>query len=372
MKIEETLQLAAETAGVGTWNLFVLENELRSSPRCKEIFGFSADAEFRYEDFLSVIHPDDRSLVEGTVAHALDPSGTGLYELDYRIVHTDGTIRWLGGKGRAFFEERDGKQVATRFIGTVLDRTERRKIQEALIEAEKLAVTGRLAASIAHEIRNPLDAVVNLLYLLRTEPSDARRSEYIREAEGELARVSEIATNTLRFYRDPAGTTSFDLGDLAETVVNLFRGRIVASRVTLEASLPRGILVSAPRSELRQVIANLVSNALEAMPEGGRLILRIRQFVNHHTGKLCVRLTVADTGIGMNSEVLSRVFEAFYTTKGATGTGLGLWLSLEIIKKCGSSMKVKSTFGRGTVFHISLEGVEPTSDSMRTTEATMY
>ena len=360
MKIEETLQLAAETAGVGTWNLFVLDNELRSSPRCKEIFGFSPEARFQYDDFLSVIHPDDRPLVESTVAHALDPSGTGLYELDYRIVHPDGTVRWLGGKGRAFFEERDGKQVATRFIGTVLDRTERRKIQEALIEAEKLAVTGRLAASIAHEIRNPLDAVVNLLYLLRTESSPSKRPEYIQQAEGELARVSEIATNTLRFYRDPSGTTKFDLGELADTVVNLFRARIVTSRVTVEASLPQGILVSAPRGELRQVIANLVSNALEAMPDGGRLILRIRQFVNHHTGKLCVRLTVADTGIGMNPEVLSRVFEAFYTTKGATGNGLGLWLSLEIIKKCGSSLKVRSAVGRGTVFHISLEGVELT------------
>ena len=117
--------------------------------------------------------------------------------------------------------------------------------------------------------------------------------------------------------------------------------------------------VSAPQSELRQVIANLVGNALDAMPDGGRLILRTRQFVNHHTGKLCVRLTVADTGIGMNSEVVSRIFEAFYTTKGGAGNGLGLWLSLEIMKKCGSSMRVRSAVGRGTVFHLSLEGVEP-------------
>jgi signal transduction histidine kinase len=94
------------------------------------------------------------------------------------------------------------------------------------------------------------------------------------------------------------------------------------------------------------------------MPSGGRLILRIRRFVNHRTGKLCVRLTVADTGVGMDSEVLSRIFEAFYTTKGATGNGLGLWLSLEIMKKCGSSMQVKSAAGRGTVFHLSLEGIQ--------------
>lgn len=356
MNIEETLQLAAETADVGTWHLSVQENELRSSPRCKEIFGFSSEAQFRYEDFLAAVHSEDRPLVEAMVAHALDPKGTGLYELDYRVIHPDGSVRWLGGKGRAFFEERNGEQIATRFIGTVLDRTERRKIQDALIEAEKLAVTGRLAASIAHEIRNPVDAVINLLYLLRSEFSESKRSEYIQQAEGELHRVSEIATNTLRFYQDPVGTISFDLGELAETVVYLFRGRITTSKVIVETGLPRGVLVSAPQGELRQVIANLVANALDAMPNGGRLILRTRQFVNHRTGKLCVRLTVADTGVGMNSEVLSRVFEAFYTTKGADGTGLGLWLSMEIMKKCGSSMRVRSAEGRGTVFHLSLEG----------------
>jgi PAS domain S-box-containing protein len=358
LKIDETLQLAAETAGVGTWHLALPDNELHSSPKCREIFGLSSDSAFSYQDFISFVHPDDRSLVEATVAHALDPKGTGLYELDYRIIHSDGSVHWVGGKGKAFFEEHNGELVATRFIGTVLDRTERRKIQEALIEAEKLAVTGRLAASIAHEIRNPVDAVMNLLYLLRSESSDARRSEYIQQAESELSRVSEIATNTLRFYQDPAGTTSFDLAELAETVINLFRGRIATSRVVVETNLPHGVLVSAPQGELRQVIANLVGNALDAMPSGGRLIFRIRKFWNSHTGKSCIRLTIADTGIGMRPEVLSRVFEAFYTTKGAAGTGLGLWLSLEIMKKCGSSMQVRSTLGRGTVFHLSLEGVE--------------
>jgi signal transduction histidine kinase len=358
LKIEETLQLAAETAGVGTWHLFLAENELRSSPHCKEIFGVLPDAPFSYEDFLATVHPDDRSLVELSVTRALDPNGTGLYELDYRIVRSDGTIRWLGGKGRTFFEERDGQKVAIRFIGTVLDRTERRRIQEALIESEKLAVTGRLAASIAHEIRNPVGAVMNLLYLLRTEPSETRRSEYIQLAEGELSRVSEIATNTLRFNREPAGNTAFDLSELIETVITLFHARIAQKKVAVEADLPRNIFVSGPQGELRQVVANLVGNALDAMPRGGRLILRIRKFLNHRTGKPCVRLTVADTGVGMSAEVRSRLFEAFYTTKGAAGNGLGLWLSLEIMKKCGSSMHLRSAVGRGTVFHLSLVGAE--------------
>jgi PAS domain S-box-containing protein len=358
-KMEETLQLAAETAGVGTWNLVLSGNELRSSPKCKEIFGFPADAPFRYEDFLETVHPDDAALVKASVASALDPTGTGHYEVDYRIIHRDGSVRWLGAKGRAFFEGEDGAQVAVRFIGTVIDRTERRKIQDALIESEKLAVTGRLAASIAHEIRNPIDSVVNLLYLLRSEASETKRAEYIEQAEGELSRVSEIANNTLRFYRDPAGITVFDLSALAVMTLNLFRGRITASQVIVENNLPSGIVVSAAQGELRQVIANLVANALDAMPHGGRLILRTRQFVNHRNGRPCVRLTVADTGAGMTPEVRKRVFEAFYTTKGAAGNGLGLWLSLEIMKKCGSSMRVRSAVGRGTVFHISLDGVDP-------------
>jgi PAS domain S-box-containing protein len=199
---EETLKLAAEMACVGTWHLAVLKNELYSSPKCKEVFGISPEAQFRYEDFLSVLHPDDRATVEAEIAHVLDPQGTGLFELDYRIIHPDGSVRWVGSKGKAFFEERDGDQVATRFICTVVDRTERRNIQEALIDAEKLAVTGRLAASIAHEIKNPIVAVLNLLYLVDAEPSETKRSEYIRQAEGELFRVSEIASNTLRFHRD--------------------------------------------------------------------------------------------------------------------------------------------------------------------------
>jgi signal transduction histidine kinase len=297
-------------------------------------------------------------MVEATIERALDPDGTGHYEIDYRIIHPDGSVRWVGGKGRAFFEEHDGKRLATRFIGTALDRTERRKIQEALIESEKLAVTGRLAASIAHEIRNPLETVTNLLYLLRSEPAEARRNAYISQAENEISRVSEIANNTLRFYDDPSGTTSFDLNELVQSVVILFQGRISALQIKVESDLPPGIKVLAPQGELRQVIVNLIGNALDAMPKGGRLILRTHEFINYRTGKLCVRLTVADTGFGMSSEVLGRVFEAFYTTKGSSGNGIGLWLSLEIIKKCGSSMRVRSAVGKGTVFHVSLVGVE--------------
>lgn len=358
MNTKETLELAAETAGVGTWLLSIPGRELQSSPKCKEIFGLTAANPFSYEDFVALLHPEDRGAVEAAVEDAIDPNGTGEYEIDYRIILPSGAVRWVGGKGKAFFEERDGKRVVVRFIGAVLDRTERRQTQDALIEVERLATTGRLAASIAHEIKNPLAAVMNLLYLIRFEPSETKRSEYIEQAEAELERVSDIASNTLRFYQDRAGPTSVDIGELTQSALSLLRGKILASKVKEEANIPGGILVTAVQGELRQVIVNLLGNALDAMPGGGRLILRARQFRNHRTGKLCVRLTIADTGTGMSRQVQSRIFEPFYTTKGSEGTGIGLWLSFEIMKKCGSSMRVRSAVGRGTVFQLSLIGVE--------------
>jgi PAS domain S-box-containing protein len=225
-KTKETLELAAETAAaLGTWLLSIPERELESSPKCKEVFCLAPEEQFRYEDFLALLHPDDRSTVEAAVDHAIDPSGSGIYEIDYRIIRHDGAVRWVGGKGRAFFEERNGEQVVTRFIGTVLDRTERKKIQDALIQAERLATTGRLVASIAHEIRNPPAAVLNLLYLIRMEVSEAERSGLIQQAENEPERISDLATNTLRSYQDRSGPASFDVGELLHSALLLLRGK---------------------------------------------------------------------------------------------------------------------------------------------------
>ena len=246
---KETLQMAAEIAGVGTWDLAVLEDELHSSPRCKEIFGFAPDAPFQYNDFLACIHPSDREVVHAVVQRALNPISRGEYEYEFRVIHPQGEIRWVYAKGKAFFEDRDGRVVATRFIGTVLDRTDRKRSQEALIEAERLAVTGRLAASIAHEIKNPLETVTNLLYLLEAEESGQTRARYLGQAREELARMSEIAASTLRFYQDPVGVTEFDLGELARSVLVLFHGRLAVQQVEVETDLPKGIFVAAPQGE---------------------------------------------------------------------------------------------------------------------------
>ena len=242
---------------------------------------------------------------------------------------------------------------AVRFIEPLLDKVEFRRAQEAVLQSEKLAIAGRLAASIAHEIQNPLESLTNLLYLLRNEKSLEQRAAYHAMAETEIGHLSEIAVNTLKFYRDPVGIVAVDIRSLIDSTLLVFHRRISGLQVHVQKEVGPRVAVLAPQGELRQVLVNLISNALDAMPKGGRMVLRARDLTGR-TGERCVRLSVADTGVGMAPEVVARVFDAFYTTKGVSGTGIGLWLSQEIIKKCGSRIHVKSSQGRGTVFSMYL------------------
>jgi signal transduction histidine kinase len=224
------------------------------------------------------------------------------------------------------------------------------RAQEALLRSEKLAVTGRLAASIAHEINNPLEAVTNLLFLIRGEASSEAQQKYLAQAEQELARVAEITKQTLRFYREPSQPTATRVATVLDSVLMLFGPRLVSAGIELECSerAPSATVLSSP-GELRQVIANIVGNAIDAMRSGGRLRIRIAEAGQR------VRLTVADSGMGIPRDVLPTIFEPFVTTKGETGTGLGLWVTAQIINRNGWKIRVRSCNrpGRsGTTFYI--------------------
>jgi len=228
--------------------------------------------------------------------------------------------------------------------------------QEALLRSEKLAVTGRLAASIAHEINNPLESVTNLLYLMRSNSSADQQQRYLAQAEQELARVAEITKQTLRFYREPSEPTATDIAAVLDSVLKLYGPRLVAAGVTVqrEQRCKAAMILSSP-GELRQIIANLIGNAIDAMRSGGHLRLRISE--QGHAQPCCkrIRLTIADTGMGIASDVLPNIFEPFVTTKGETGTGLGLWVTAEILKRNGWKISVhssKNPLHRGTTFSI--------------------
>jgi signal transduction histidine kinase len=226
------------------------------------------------------------------------------------------------------------------------------RAQEALRRSEKLAVTGRLAASIAHEINNPLEAVTNLLYLIRLTPASEQTSKYLAEAEQELARVAEIAKQTLRFYREPNHPVETDIGAVLHSVLVLYNSRLAAAEIAVAVeSEDSGATVLASPGELRQVIANLIGNAIDAMRHGGRLRIRIS------TTRRSLRLTIGDTGSGIPPALLPAIFEPFVTTKGETGTGLGLWVTGEIIRRNGWTIRVRSRSGAlqsGTTFSITM------------------
>lgn len=230
------------------------------------------------------------------------------------------------------------------------------RAQEALRRSEKLAVTGRLAASIAHEINNPLESVTNLLFLARSENLTQAAQDYLQQAEHELARVTEIAKHTLRFYKEPNQPTQVDLINILDSVLTLYHSRLIAAKVDVEKEVTLSSLpVLASPGELRQVIANLVGNALDAMRSGGKLRLRISIERHSKDGIPKVRVSIADTGHGIPSHILPTIFEPFVTTKGETGTGLGLWVTDEIVKKNGWSMRVHSNTQQkraGTVFSL--------------------
>ena len=236
--------------------------------------------------------------------------------------------------------------------------THLKKAEAALVQSEKLAAVGRLASSISHEINNPLEAITNLLYLVALNeelPPDLK--VYVHMAQSELARVSQIATQTLRFHRQAVRPTEVSPAELIDAVLNLYQGRLANSGIRIEAKYATKTRVLCFENDIRQVLNNLIANAIDAMRGGGRLVVRAHEACDHATGRKGVRLAVADTGHGMSKAVLKRLFEPFYTTKDLNGTGLGLWISEGIVQRHQGRLTVRSTQDarlHGTVFSLFL------------------
>jgi signal transduction histidine kinase len=241
---------------------------------------------------------------------------------------------------------------------TQLTRNKQR-MEEVLRKNEKLAVAGRLAASISHEINNPLESISNLLYLIRTSDTIEEQHEYADMATEELRRVTQITTQTLSFYRENTAPVLSDVTPILESSVQLLRGKISSLGVDLiEEYYPPMPAIVCSAGELRQVLVNLISNALDATPRGGRIVVRAAlSKAWTRANKSVIRIAVSDTGCGMPPHVLARVFEPFFTTKEKTGNGLGLWVAADLIEKHGGWMKVKSSTSgsrHGTTFQLVL------------------
>jgi PAS domain S-box-containing protein len=235
-----------------------------------------------------------------------------------------------------------------------LRELERRRLQQVLFETEKLAATGRLAASIAHEINNPLEAVQNSLYLLGRGIGEADKG-YLDIAQRETARMSRILRQMLGFYKPKSDMAAVDANALIDEAEMLVAKRLREGKVAivreLDRSLPR---IQASSDQLKQVLLNLFLNSVEAMPKGGTLTVTTRYGGEGDVPSDSIRIEVRDTGVGMDADTQSRIFEPFFSTKTERGTGLGLWVSHGIVQAHGGTMRVRSRPGQGTTFVISL------------------
>ena len=283
-----------------------------------------------------VLHPDDLPACEAAWAHARHHSEG--FSLEARMRHHEtGEYRWYLVRVVPLSVEGD----APAWLCTAIDVQDQRVREEALRTAEKLAVTGRMAATIAHEINNPLESLTNLVFLLkedRTLSGGARR--YVNMADYELQRVSAIAKQTLAFYRDSSTPTAIDLRDLLDDVMRLFGPRFRTKSMAIEMAIDQGSSVFATRGDLRQVLINLISNAIDAVPTSGT----IRVIAHALPGSQPVQtiLIVEDSGSGILPQNAAQLFTPFFSTKGEHGTGLGLWVSKGIVEKHHGSIAIQS------------------------------
>jgi PAS domain S-box-containing protein len=226
--------------------------------------------------------------------------------------------------------------------------TETNKIERALRTTEKLAATGRMAATVAHEINNPLEAVTNLVYLAKRELSQNDRvAGYLDLASRELDRVAHITRQTLGFYRDTSSPALFNVPEMLDDLLLLYEKRFESRRIKIVKQYDNRVEITALAGEIRQAFSNIITNAMDAMPEGGTLALRVAKSHDWSSSHVHgVRITILDTGSGIEPRHRKNIFQPFFTTKTDVGTGLGLWITRGILEKHRGSIRMKSRTGQ--------------------------
>ena len=323
------------------------------SQSCARFLGVEASACYG-KGWFDFIHPEDLGRYSKVWDGAVAQQHTFIVEC--RLRRHDGEFIW--------FLHRAVPRISVagetmEWIGSSTDIAQQKRNEEAIRQTEKLAAVGRLASSISHEINNPLASVTNLLYLLGTQPSLTKTSlEYVRTAQEELARVTEITTQTLRFHKQSTSPAPTRMAELLDSILSFYRPKLASSGIVLRREYERTEQLTCLAGDIRQALSNLIGNAIEATTNGGRLRVRLRSSVTwkyrKHRG---IRITIADTGHGIPPEALHRIFEPFYTTKGITGTGLGLWITKDLIAKHEGRISLRSSTDpnrHGTVISILL------------------
>ena len=247
------------------------------------------------------------------------------------------------------------------------DVTKQKKLEAIVRTSERLASVGRLAATVAHEINNPLEAVTNYVYLAKQQPDlPPKIKQYLDSADAALARVAHIAQQTLGFYRENFQPTKLVIAEVIEDVLAIYERKVKYKRLNIDRRIDRGLTVSGFEGEMKQMISNLITNAYDACRDGGKIIIAARatcQFPSHQRG-ICI--TVADNGAGISNQDKLNLFTPFFTTKKSLGTGLGLWITKDLLEKRGGRIRFRSRDSSPSGTVISLYIPETLQDSAET------
>jgi PAS domain S-box-containing protein len=297
------------------------------------VFGYSAE-EMIGASILKLIpenlHSDETRIIESIRAgRRIEHFETVRLAKDGRLIEVSLTISPI--------KDEKGRVIGASKI--LRDVSSRRRMEQSLLQAEKIAATGRMAATIAHEVNNPLEAVMNLLYLLRTKITDDEGRGFLETAEEELGRVSHIAKQTLGYYREHAAASLASLSDIAEHALTIYQPRCAAAAITVRRTISSSTKIVIRRGEMMQVISNLIANSIYAMPAGGTLSVSVCDAPGAGDG---IVVTVEDDGVGIEPADQPKVFDAFFTTRTTVGTGIGLFIAKQFVEGHGGRISIES------------------------------
>jgi PAS domain S-box-containing protein len=339
---QERLRLAMDAASMGAWDWDFATGEVHWSGDQEKLFGLTPGSfDKTFDAFQSRVHPGDFAAIQGRMAAAVAQKRTH-HRDQFRIIRPDGTIRWMVANGRIYYDK-DGNPL--RMIGVNVDVTESRHAEHAIRESEKLAATGRLAATIAHEINNPLASMTNLLYLIEHYPSlDETVRAYATMASEELRRMSHIVKQTLAFHRQSATPLPLSLADTLESVLTFHERGVGAGDVQFIRRFEGEHDCEGFPGELRQAFSNLLLNAVQAVEGRGKIFIHVFPSGewSRDAARRGTRVVIADNGCGIRPQDRAHIFEPFFTTKPGKGSGVGLWVTSGILRKHQATIRIVS------------------------------
>ena len=351
---DDVLQIALKASGTALWAWDFEKQVVYRSDEVYRMVGCEPGAfGTQPDEWLKFVNPEDVPALKEAFAKARAEGAD--YHMQYRVRWPDGSEHWLESQGKC---QRNAEGKVVRIHGVMADITHRKQAEEAMLRAEKLAVAGRLAASVAHEINNPLEAIANMLYLIEMSESAEESRARASMALEQLMRVSMMVQATLMFHREAGAAKETRLSEVLDSVLDMFLGKLKNLDIAVELQAGQECPILCMPGETQQIFANLIANSIEAMQQNGRLTIRVRPSIDWRDRvSRGMRVTIRDTGAGIDRTTMAHIFEPFFTTKPGTSTGLGLWVVQQLLERQRGSVNVWSSQrgdSSGTVFSVFL------------------